>query len=62
LYHDKSKKNRVYLLCEETGYLVVLEDRIKYYKLITAFIVDQDRLEKEKKRYKTYIKNENAHP
>lgn len=62
LYHDESKKNRVYLLCEETGYLVVLEDRIKYYKLITAFILDQKRLEKEKKRYKTYIKNENAHP
>jgi hypothetical protein len=61
LWHDKTNKIRTHIFCEETGFIVIIEDRGKYYKLITAFLLDEKMLQKELKRYKRY-KNENAHP
>lgn len=43
-HKDRKKKNhtRVKLFLDEMRYLVVLEDRGKYYQLVTAYPVDDE--------------------
>ena len=55
-YHDKSKKDRYYILCALEKYLVVLEDRGSYLKLITAYPVCDYMVKKYIKNYNNYIK------
>lgn len=38
-YHDKTKKDRWYIWCDELDYVVILEDRGSVFRLITAFNV-----------------------
>ena len=48
-------KTRVHLLLEEERYMVVLEERKRYFLLITAFYLDYDHaLQKQLKHYKQY--------
>ena len=48
-------KTRVHILLEEERYVVILEDRKKYFLLITAFYLDYDNaLEKQLKHYNHY--------
>ena len=50
-------KNRVNILLEEERYIVILEDRLNFYLLITAFYLDYDNaLEKRLKHYEMYKK------
>ena len=52
-YHDKTKRNRHYIWCTAIKYMVILEDRGTYFKLITAYPV----LDYNVKRYnKEYLK------
>ena len=50
-YHDKTKRNRHYIWCIEINYIVILEDRGKYYKLITAYPVSENMTPKYMKDY-----------
>lgn len=54
-YHDKTKKTRLYIMCDAVNYLVVLENRGTYYKLITAFPVQEYSIKKYLKYYKQYL-------
>ena len=60
-YHDKTKRNRVYIWCVAANYMVILEDRGLFYKLITAYPVNENRVSAYKSDYDKYVKNENAH-
>lgn len=55
-YHDKTKKNRYYIWCTEVDYMVVLEERGEYYKLITAYNVEEYSKKAYNKNYESYIK------
>lgn len=62
-FHDKTNKFRHYIWCSAVNYLVILEDRGTYYKLITAYQVHEKNIVRyngEYLRYKASI-NENAH-
>lgn len=51
-------RSRVNILLEEERYIVVLEDREKYFLLITAFYLDYaNALEKRLKHYEQYKEN-----
>lgn len=54
-YHDQTKKDRHYIWCVSRKYMVILEDRGEYYKLITAYnveIYNEKRYKKDFERYK----------
>lgn len=53
--------SRVFLLSEEENYMVVIERRVQYVLLITAFYFDYPHaLEKQLKKYNNYIKTKRA--
>lgn len=57
---EKPYKNtcRVHFLLEEEKYMVVLEERLNYYLLITAFYIERNHtLRKKIKEYQKYNKN-----
>lgn len=54
-YHDKTKKNRCYIWCKDINYMVILEDRVSHYKLITAYNVASYNIKRYEKDYKKYI-------
>ena len=48
-------RTRVHILLEEERYVVILEEREKYFLLITAFYLDYDNaLQKQLKHYEQY--------
>lgn len=53
-YHDKTKKDRYYVWCVAIKYMVILEDRDTYYKLITAYPVQEYRVKTYNKEYQKY--------
>ena len=53
-YHDRTKRNRHYIWCTAINYMVILEDRDTYYKLITAYPVLQYKIKKYTKEYNKY--------
>lgn len=61
-YHDRTKRNRHYIWCVAINYMVILEDRHNYYKLITAYPVQEYSIKKYENEYKRCCAiNENAH-
>lgn len=60
-FHNKSKRNRIYIWCPRVDYIVVLEDRKCKYQLITAFVVTGKYRSHFRDMYKASIKNESAH-
>ena len=55
-WHDQSKRNRYFIWCTKINYLVILEDRDKYFKLVTAFNVLPYSIKRYQKDYNAYIK------
>ena len=61
-FHDKTKRNRHYIWCTAINYMVILEDRDTYFKLITAYPVIDCKIKKYNKEYLKYTsKNDNVH-
>lgn len=55
--HEKTNKNRWYVWCSAEDYVIVLEERNKYYFLITAFVVKYpDKRNQFEREYQTWIK------
>ena len=61
-WHDKTKRDRYYIWCSKVNYLVVLEDRDTYFKLITAFNVNKHSISRYQKDYETYLKKRKRPP
>ena len=61
-WHDKTKRDRYYIWCSKVNYLVVLEDRDTYFKLITAFNVNKHSISRYQKDYETYMKKRKRPP
>lgn len=55
-FHDKTNRNRYYIWCVAINYMVILEYRDSYYKLITAYPVQEYRIKTYNKEYKKYCK------
>lgn len=55
-YCDKTKRDRYYVWCSAVNYMVILEDRDVYYKLITAYNVESYNVKKYQNDYERYIK------
>lgn len=53
-YHDKTKRDRHYIWCTAINYLVILEDRDTYFKLITAYPVQDYKIKYYNKEYLKY--------
>lgn len=53
-WHDKTKKDRYYIWCSKVNYIVILEERNEYFKLITAYNVLPYKIERYQKDYDTY--------
>ncbi len=53
-FHDQTNKERYYIWCSADNYLVILEDRISYYKLITAFDVKEYNVDRYEREYQAY--------
>lgn len=59
-YHDKTKRDRYYIWCTEVNYMVILEDRGKYYKLITAYNVEEYNVRRYEKDYRKYMETKTS--
>ncbi len=55
-FHDKTNRNRIFIWCTNIDYLVVLEDRKSFFKLITAYPVWESKKSQLKKHYEQYKK------
>jgi hypothetical protein len=53
-WHDKTNKERYYIWCVVANYMVILEDRITHYKLITAYNVLECMVKSYEKAYRKY--------
>lgn len=53
-YSEKTKRDRIYIWCEQLSYVVILENRDTYFFLITAYIVD----DKTRKQFTSYYKKD----
>ncbi len=53
-FHDRSGKNRHYIWCCRENYLVILEDRNAFFKLITAYPVEEYKIKKYENEYKKH--------
>ena len=53
-YHDKTNRYRYYIWCSLINYMVILEDRDTYFKLITAFEVQEYSVRRYTKEYIKY--------
>ena len=56
-YYEKTKHYRHFIWCTDVDFIVVLEDRGSYYKLITAFHVNSHAKKSYEKSYNNYIKS-----
>lgn len=57
-YYTTSQKLRWNIWCERVAYAVVLEERPRYFRLITAFVVDsRKKIAAWKRDYQDYIDN-----
>ena len=61
-WHDKTKRDRYYIWCSKVNYLVVLEDRDTYFKIITAFNLNKHSISRYQKDYETYLKKRKRPP
>lgn len=55
-WHDQTKKDRHYIWCSKVNYMVILEDRGAFFKLITAFNVQPYNVARYQKDYEVYCK------
>lgn len=55
-WHDQTNRNRYFIWCSKVNYMVILEDRTSYFKLITAFNVLPYKVKSYQKDYESYIK------
>lgn len=53
-YHDKTKRNRHYIWCTAISFLIILEDRDSFYKLITAYPVQEFKIKYYENEYTKY--------
>jgi hypothetical protein len=53
-YHDRTNRNRFYIWCDEINYIVIIEDRNAYFKLITAYPVTPRNISRYQKEYDNY--------
>ena len=54
-FHDKTNHERVYIWCVANSFMVVLENRKKYYKLITAFSVVGKYIDYYNEEYRHFV-------
>ena len=55
-FHDKTNRNRYFIWCTNIDYLVILEDRKSFFKLITAYPVRKSKKVQLNNHYEQYIK------